>query len=217
MMGAETAVRCLHDLLPLGERQQALDPALRQVHRAILHSLAERGAPLRRAEIAVLLPDRDIADALKHLAADDLVVLDRTGGEILGAYPMTMAQTPHRLRVNGHAIHAMGALDALSVAPMFDTCVDIDSRCEVTGVPIAICQRGREILQASPSREVRVGIRWRNPGTCAANSLCTEMVFLCDPAVAARWQRAAPSVIDVFELDQTVAIGAAFFAPLVAG
>ena len=49
------ALRHLHDLLPLKERQQSLDKPLVEAHRAILRSLVERGRALTGAEIAGML------------------------------------------------------------------------------------------------------------------------------------------------------------------
>jgi hypothetical protein len=213
-MNIEQAIERLHSQLPLRGRQQALPPELAEVHRAILRSFIERGRPLKSDEIASMVPGGDAAVALKRLGDDDLVVLDRTGKEAVGAYPMTLADTPHRIQAAGHSFRAMCALDALSIAPMFDMEVRIESRCHVTGDPITIVQRDMTIVEAHPSRDVRVGIHWQNPCGAAAHSMCLEMVFLRDGETAARWQGNDTENLTVFTLDEAVAFGAGFFKPL---
>ncbi len=208
------AVARLNDQLPLQARQQALPAPLVEVHRALLRSLAERGRPLSRDEIGEILPDGAVDPALRRLGHDDLAVLSPGGSEALGAYPMTVESTPHRLRLGAVSVNAMCALDALSVAPMFGTEVEIDSRCHLTGEPIHVRQRDHEILEASPSTEVRVGVRWQQPSGPAAHSMCMEMVFLKDAATARSWQAGDTTNISLFTLSEAVDFGAAFFKPL---
>jgi hypothetical protein len=214
-MNIEQAIERLHSQLPLRARQQALPPELAEVHRAILRSFIERGRPLKSTELASMVPGGDIAGALKRLGDDDLVVLNRDGNEPVGAYPMTLSDTPHRIQVAGHNFHAMCALDALSIAPMYDLEVRIESRCHVTGELISIVQRGMNIIEAHPDREVRVGIHWQNPCGAAAHSMCLEMVFLRDAETAAKWQNGDTENLTVFTLDEAIAFGAGFFKPLV--
>ncbi len=208
----EAAVTRLNGLLPLAARQRALDGKLRQLHRDILHSLAHTGRALNHAEMAERVPNVDVA--LTRLAADDLVVLDNQGRYVVGAYPMSVEDTPHQLQLNGIRVNAMCAVDALSVAPMFAVEVDIQSRCHVTGEPVHIVMQGDEVRQASPA-ELRVGVRWQDTKTCAAHSLCMEMVYLKDDATALAWQNGETDNISLFTLDEAVAFGCAFFLPLV--
>ncbi|WP_018233880.1 alkylmercury lyase family protein [Thioalkalivibrio thiocyanodenitrificans] len=214
-MNIDQAIEKLHNQLPLRARQEALPPELAEVHRTILRSFIEQGRPPKSTELAASVPGGDVAGALKRLGDDDLVVLNREGKEAVGAYPMTMADTPHRIRVAGHNFHAMCALDALSIAPMYDVEVHIDSRCHVTGKPVHIIQQGMNIVEATPDREIRVGIHWQNPCGAAAHSMCLEMIFLRDAETAARWQGGDTENLTVFTLDEAVAFGAGFFKPLV--
>jgi mercuric reductase len=162
----DEALGRLRALLPLAERQARLPGPVAEAHRAILRSFAERGRPLGAQEVAAV----GGPGALAELARNDLVVLG-TEGEVVGAYPVTTADTPHGLRLHGHALHAMCALDALAVAPLFDAEVEILSRCHVTGTPIRLVQRGDDLMAATPSDRVRVGIRWGPVGSTASGSL----------------------------------------------
>jgi len=211
----EEALNLLNEKLPLKGRQQQLEKELLEVHKGILSSFVEKGRPLTRKEIAGKLAGKDVDRALKRLGGDDLVVLDAEEENVVGAYPMTMQDTPHHLIVNGHKIHAMCALDSLSVSPMFGLEVAIDSRCHVTGEPIHIHQKAKEVLEVKPSPEVHVGIRWQNTCGCAASSLCMEMVFLKDRDTARKWQGEAVNDISLFTLPEAIEFGERFFAPLI--
>lgn len=210
----KSSVLRLNDLLPLKARQDRHVPAFRALHRAVIVSLVVRGRPPSRAEIAAQVGDMQVEAALARLGNDDLVVLSADRRNILGAYPVTSEVTPHALEVNGHSIHAMCALDALAVSPLFDCPVSIRSHCRVTGDAITIRQHGERIVDASPAR-VQVGVRWQAPsGDSAAHSLCTEMVFLKDVDVAAQWHGGDGHNHSLYTLEQAVAFGVDYFRPL---
>ncbi|MGD8999432.1 MAG: organomercurial lyase [Granulosicoccaceae bacterium] len=213
-MTIQTAVERLNTQLPLKARQNRLTPALKAAHQKVLTSLVEQGRPPRDDELKSVLGEASLADSLHRLGADDLVVLDAQGKHVLGAYPVTSEQTPHKITVNGHIIHAMCALDAVSVAPMFNTAVSIASSCHVTHTPVTIQMQGSDILEASPSAEVTVGIRWQIPAAVAAHSMCMAMVFLKDRQTAEAWQDGDTENISLFSLPEAVAFGEAFFLPL---
>jgi alkylmercury lyase-like protein len=224
----------LQELLPLKKRQMALAPPLRYVHRFILKTLGRTGRPPKQSEIAAILGSKaNAVNALAVLGASDLVVLSTPavrdkvsqrptvpdGVEVVGAYPMTAETTPHKVVLGDHFVHAMCAVDALSISPMFEQETFgqetwIESKCHVTGTPIRIFQQGANIVEASPSREIRVGIRWQSFSTCAAHTLCTEMVFLKDAATAERWRASDPPSIDMLTIPEAIELGAAFFVPL---
>ncbi|MBL8058959.1 MAG: hypothetical protein JNK29_19795 [Anaerolineales bacterium] len=197
----------LNALLPLAERQAQLSPAERAAHQAILHAFAGRGRPPLRAELAAA------AEVLARLSAADLVVLD-PAGEIAGAYPFTLEATPHVVALDGHAVHAMCAVDALAIGAMFNTAAAITSACAATGAAVRVAQRGRTLLAAQPA-DLRVGIHWQPPGGCAAHSLCREMPFLRGAAAAEAWRAQAPAERETLTLGQALDLAAAFFAPLV--
>ncbi|WP_462322618.1 alkylmercury lyase family protein [Halochromatium sp.] len=209
------AIDKLSSQLPLRARQQALPPKLAAAHRAILRTLAEEGRAPSNGELAPLVGADGVAAAIERLGGDDLVVLNADRTAVVGAYPMTTEDTAHHLRVNGRAVNAICALDAMVVGPMYDADVAIESRCHVTGEPVRIHQQGHQIHSAEPSDDVRVGVRWEQPGACAAHSMCLEMVFLKDGDTAHRWVEEGEGDKTEFTLDEAVAFGAGFFVPLV--
>lgn len=209
-----SSVQRLNQLLPLKARQDRLSPAFRGLHRAVIVFLVMRGYPPARAEIATLVGEQQIDAALARLGNDDLVVLSADRREILGAYPVTSETTPHVLEVNGHAIHAMCAVDALAISPLFDCPVRIHSRCRVTGEAIEIEQNGAHIVAARPVT-TQVGVRWQAPsGEGAAHSLCMEMVFLKDGDAAGQWHGGDLQNHSLYTLEQAMAFGTDYFRPL---
>jgi len=218
-MDNPTALQKLNQLLPLAERQAALPAPLASLHRAVLHSFISQGRPLTHTEIKQRWPDLNVSQALTRLAGDDLTVLAVDTQEIIGAYPLTLEDTPHQVRVKGHTLRAMCAVDALAVSPLFGQPTEIESRCRVTDAPILLRQSGTAILVTEPAKTIQamqVGIHWQPPQSCAAHNLCREMVFLVNAAAAKTWQAIDPVQRDFFSLSEAIALGAAFFIPLLA-
>jgi len=208
------AVQRLNSQLPLKDRQDRLGEPLKALHREVIRSLVMRGRAPNRSEIAALVGEGEVENAIARLGKDDLVVLSKDKREIVGAYPVTSETTPHEVHVSGQTIHAMCALDALSVGPMYEMPVEVCSHCRVTSEAVCIKQEGMRILEATPST-VRVGVRWQMPsGDHAAHSMCMEMVFLKDDAAAAAWHGGDLVNHTVFTLDEATQFGAAFFRPL---
>lgn len=211
---SDHVVTKLTGMLPLTQRQAALAPELRQIHREFLRSLVERGRPLTRPEIAAMAPGGDATSAIWTLAANDLIVLDAHNRPV-GAYPVTLEETPHVVNIGGNSLWAMCAFDAVSVAPMFGKDVTVSSRCPVTGAAIHLEQKNHTIVTALPSRDVQVGVWWRDPGAVAARNLCPGIVFLRDRAAAEAWQAGDPANREFAGLEDAVEAGSRFFSPLI--
>ena len=215
-MDVKQAVDKLNDLLPLAARQQQLDAELTTLHKAILGTFVEQGRPLPITEAASYLSQHSVEQAFQLLAQNDLIVLDVEQQMVMGAYPLTYEVTPHVVEVNGHAINAMCALDALSVAPMFEVETTVKSSCAISGTPILIHMQGEQITSVEKGDDLYVGIRWQAPCGAAAHSLCRDMVFLFGLEAAEKWQQRSDIEGSMFNLPTAVAIGSAFFRPLLA-
>jgi len=212
-MDISSALNRLNHQLPLKARQDLLVPELKQLHHTILRSLAHRGVAPSKSEIAAVVGDTNVSESLRILGQLDLVVLNREGSAVLGAYPLTTEVTAHRITIGSNTIYAMCALDAVSVAPMFSEEATIDSHCRASGEPVHIHMRSSDVVEVSPV-QVMVGIRWQMPCGAAAHSMCTEMVFLKDEATAYQWQDEDKENISVFALPDAIDFGTAFFVPL---
>ena len=212
-MKTQAALDHLNAQLPLKARQDHLSPANKKLYQVILHSLATRGTPPGLDEMAEIVGTNEVSAAMLSLGKQDLIVLNGSATEVVGAYPLTTEVTPHRLHIGAHSLYAMCALDAVSVAPMFATEVRIDAHCHVTGHAVHIHMRGPEVTASNPA-EVMIGIRWQKPCGVAAHSMCTEMVFLKDSKTARQWQGDDLENISLFTLAEAIEFGRAFFMPL---
>jgi alkylmercury lyase len=159
----------------------------------------------------------NIDDAASILKANDMVVFS-CSGQPIGAYPFTMEDREHKIRVNGHTVNAMCALDALAVSPMFGVKTEISSKCRATGAPVVIRQTGKTIENSEEAADIHFGIIWGAASSCSccANSLCMEMMFLKDGEVAKTWLAADQGNRETFTLQEAVDFGAQFFVPLMA-
>jgi mercuric reductase len=209
----ETALTRLIGVLPLKAKQETCGAQIKKLHQAVLRSFVEQGRILTRQEMAGYVDD--LEGAIDALKSNDMVVFSESG-DPAGAYRFTMEAREHNVRINGHEVHAMCALDALAISPMFGMTSQISSRCRVTGEPVRIEQSGESIENVEEAGGVRFGIVWgaANACSCCADSLCMEMMFLKDSRVAETWLAQDPDNREVFTLEEAVEFGARFFVPL---
>ncbi len=212
-MKIDKALDRLISVLPLKDKQEACGGEVKELHQKILHSFVEQGRILTKEEMASHVGSVD--EAVNVLKSNDMVVFS-DNGEPVGAYPFTMEEREHKIQINGHTVHAMCALDALSVSPMFNMDTHITSKCRVTDAPVSIKQEGKTIKNMDEVNDLRFGIVWgaANSCSCCANSLCMEMMFLKDGEVAKEWLAVDEKNREVFTLEEAVEFGSRFFMPL---
>lgn len=206
----------LNSILPLPARQSALPPGLQAVHRAFLMSLVERGKVPADDELKALAPGGDVAGAMRTLAANDLVVVDKSGAPV-GAYPVTLEKTPHRVRVEGRDLYAMCAFDAFGIAPVFGKHVETWTRCPITGQEIFVEQQGNTVVTVKPGPDIQIGVAFRDPQAVAAHSLCSGMIALSDRPSAVAWQAGHADTHEFAPLDEAIDMATRFFRPLLTG
>lgn len=210
------ALQRLISVLPLKDNQDKCSTEIKRLHQAILRSFVENGRILKREEMSQYTSDVD--NALAVLKKFDMVVCSAKG-EAIGAYPFTMEKCEHAIQVNNHSVYAMCALDALAISPMFAMDTRIASQCRVTHDEINIKQSRQVITNLDEVGEVHFGIAWAaaSEGGSCANSLCMEMIFLRDKAIAKQWLQEDSGNLDyreIFGLQQAVEFSARFFVPL---
>ncbi len=213
MTKIDKALNRLKRILPLHENQRKMSAAGIKLQQAAMRGFVDDGKiPSRQRMLAMVGGDEGVIEELK---ASDTVVFNNKG-EPIGAYPFTSGARVHRVTVNGHTVYAMCALDALSVHPMYQMPVEIDSACAVTGEHIHLIQNRGELVD-SDSNRANVGINWNaaSSSCCCADSLCTEMLFLKDKQTAEEWLSEDNEGREIFTLDEAVSFGSRFFAPLV--
>lgn len=203
-MNIDADLQRLNTLLPLLERKKKLTKKCRETHSNILNAFAQ----------TTLVENDYDPELLDMLAAQDLIVFDKDNKIISGAYPFSQKETPHQIYINNEKIYAMCAFDAVAISPVFNIKTKIISNCYLTQEKVVIKQSGNQLEKVTPTADVHIGIRWQTPGSCAAQSLCMEMVFLLDNKVANQW-RDNNADKDIYCLDEAIAFATSYFKPLV--
>ena len=209
----EVALKRLTTILPLKKSQDSCPPEIKVLHQQMLRSFVTNGRILTRDEMAQWVDD--VPEAVNVLSQYDMVTFSERGDPV-GAYPFTMMAREHKVQVNGHQIHAMCALDALAVGPMFKETTQIRSQCAVTETPVKINMSGETILNLAEVQDAHFGIAWdaANAASCCADSLCLEMIFLRDTETAQQWLADDSDGREVFTLQEAVRFASQFFVPL---
>ena len=202
-MNIETGLEKLNSILPLKQRQQSLEPKARNIHREILNSFATKAKAAEDIDPAIL----------KILESNDQVVLDESKTKVIGAYPFSLKKTAHRIYNDDIDIYAMCAFDAIAIAPVFNVTMNVESHCYVTKDPIEISQSANELISVKPSKDIYIGIRWQSAGSCAAESLCMEMLYLKDEAIAKQWQGGNEDY-SIYPLPDAIEFATKYFKPL---
>jgi len=182
------------------------------------YATAGRSPTLSELKSVTGMADDALNSVLLRLRERDLVVMDDE--RIVGAYPFTARVTDHEVRINGTAVHAMCAIDALGAGAMLRVDAEIVSLCRQCRTPVTITTQGAgTALQAfaPPGTVVWSGIR--NSNGCAADSLCTVIAFFCSDKHLDAWRGANYPNIEGYRLslDEALQVGRALFAPSLAG
>ena len=203
------------------QRWAGLDAAQDRMRRAILEAWPQAGRAPSTNELALstgFAPDR-VRELIAKLVARDMVVLDRDGANLTGAYPFTDRDTEHRMQLGDTVLHAMCAIDALGAGAMLGTDVAIESACRSCDTPIRIETRndGTALEAYSPtSAVIWSGVQYSNG--CAADSLCTVMAFFCSDEHLESWRDGRDPKPRGFRLsmNEGLQMGKAIFMPLLA-
>jgi mercuric reductase len=213
MMNTEVsnALKRLDSILPLQSGLNSLSDEDAALYCKLLNSYVQQGRTLTRSEVADIVDNAD--QSLTNIVGSKLVVVDADGNPA-GAYPFTSEEREHKVHVNGVTAHCMCALDALAVSPMFNIPTVIDSQCRATGEPIHLEQNGTDFDDGTLN--TWFGINWGAAASdkVCAESLCMEMMFLANEAVAKAWLAESPETREIFDLPSAVEFAAGFFVPL---
>ena len=103
----------------------------REARRAVVTLIAAGVAPDEAALTEALgCPQAAAAARLNALVAKGCISRDEGHGGIVAAYPLSTRPTRHRVTpAGGRRVHALCAMDALGVSPLFATASAIESTC----------------------------------------------------------------------------------------
>lgn len=212
-MKVQQSLQRLGKILPIKNVLDSLDESRASIYFSVLNGFYQLGR-------APLLEELEQVDSLarKHvtyLAEKDMLTLDDSG-EVKGCYPFTQQKRGHRIQLNGSEVYAMCALDALAPSSMFQCSSTVMSKCAVSGNTVQIELENQTVKNADEVAELNVGINWMAASSCGScsDSLCSEMLFLKDTAIAQSWLEEDPENRDIYSLDQAIEFAADFFKPM---
>jgi hypothetical protein len=188
------------------------------VWRATIALFIRLGRAPRWAEIAAEtnLGERAIEEILRELGRYDLLTVDKDRRSIGYAYPFTALPSAHQVKVHGHRLRTLCAIDALGVGAMCDTDVVIESSCHLCGTAISIetAQQGTTLRNVQPDDAVV----WYDLAYdyCATTSCCPSIAFFCGDRHLEEWRtaQARQPTGRRLELADALEVGRALFAPV---
>jgi hypothetical protein len=152
----------------------------------------------------------DPGQVQEKLAAEDLVHFDGDG-EITVAYPFSRRPTRHRVRIEGHTVFAMCAIDALGMAPMFERAIVIESSDPVTNAEIGVWLQPDGTGTWQPNEAVVVTGHACSDGA-AFKRCCQVLNFFASPGNADRYLSEHEDVCGVpITVPQAIEVGRTIF------
>jgi hypothetical protein len=221
MVAAPAAATAVNGIMAAGRydaRFGDLDARAADLLASVLVLYADRGAApsLHDLGAATGLPEHHLEQLLGELDQRDLVLWDKDRRSIRGAYPFTETITGHTVTFarTERTLSTMCVIDALGAGAMCRDNSSIRSACHACHAPIRVetDQSGMRLAEVTPSDTV-VWTGFRQSVQCAADSLCTELVFFCCPEHLAAW-RASGQTSEGCELsaEEGFQVGKALFA-----
>ena len=193
-------------------RRARLTDTERELYFWILRRFATSGRPTSsetREEAARL--ELEVEDAFKSFEREDLVHRG-SDGEITVAYPFSGTPTAHVVRfANGPEAHAMCAIDALGIAPMFQEPVEIRSRDPLTRTAFQanVAPDGAATWEPDTAVVVAGVLATRGDSCCGC---CPVLNFFLSEDSAERWLGEHPHVRgQVITVEDAVASGRVVF------
>ena len=158
--------------------ETVLDDQHRRVHRALIDTVLMTGLVPPVSELADQLgtSTEEIHKSLGALEVADYLALG-VDGQVSCLYPLSATPTLHVVLVESDRRFAMCAIDALGIPAMLDRDLDIDGRCAVCDVSIALRVRPGAIISVTPPTTMVVARRDEAEPAFAA--CCPFTVFVC--------------------------------------
>jgi alkylmercury lyase len=129
-------------------------------------------------------------------------------GAIVGFRGLSQRPTRHVLRVDGRALYAWCAFDALFLAEVLGRPVDVASTCAATGMDIHLTVTAEGIGNADPAGAVMSFIMPEDPDYRAdiRATFCRYVKFFAARSATAGWRAENPGTV-VLTLDEAHALG----------
>jgi len=200
----------------LGERAAQLEPCVADMYRSILRRFAD-ATPPTRLQLAAEATSRelDLGPVIDALQTLDLIQLG-SGGDIRVAYPFCCDTTSHRVTYrSGASVFAMCAVDALGIAEMLATDLEIESSDPVSGEAVLVrMHRTGEPISWTPADAVVIAGSVPVVGS-AAEICCQHVHFFASAKTADEYARAHPQLAAVVvDIPTAATVGRRIFGSL---
>jgi alkylmercury lyase len=164
-------------------------PALdeRQQRTAIaLYGLLAEGRPVSRVRLAEHA-STDLTEVSRLVDEQPGVFLDGAG-EVIGFWGMALADTPHRMRIDGRVVRAWCAWDTLFLPELIGKQVAVESPCPVTGETVRLRVSADGVRDPSPRDAVLSFLRPnRLFDASTITTFCHFVHFFASSEAAERW------------------------------
>lgn len=135
----------------IDEFLETFTPEEQAVTRVVFRSLLE-GRGIRPEAVAATLETSltAVARAVDQLVERGTMERDADSGELVAARGLSLAETPHRLMLDGRQLYAFCAVDAVGIPAALELEARVESRCHRCGAPVTLTLSGGTVTDASP-------------------------------------------------------------------
>jgi alkylmercury lyase len=125
-------------------------PEEQAVTRAVFRSVLE-GHGIRSEAVArtVQMSLTAVERAVDRLVERGTMERDTEFGELVAARGLSLAETPHRLTLDGRQLYAFCAVDAVGIPAALGADARAESRCHVCGAPVILLLAAGKMTDAS--------------------------------------------------------------------
>jgi len=118
---------------------------MRHAFRAILEG---RPAQVAELEAGVGFPPAVVDEAIQRLTERGILVVEPDTGEITGARGISLAETSHRLVLDGRQRYAFCAVDAVGIPVALRATATIESHCHHCRAPLTLKLKDGVVVEA---------------------------------------------------------------------
>jgi alkylmercury lyase len=179
------------------------DPRDRRAQLALIRLLAE-GDPVEPGRLAARVgaPVAELAALL-----DGWWGVQTENGRIVAFRGLSVAEAPHRMKVDGRNLHTWCAWDTLFLPELIARPAQVESTCPVTGGPVSLEVGPEGPRDVSPAGAVLSFLRPATSfGDDVIHSFCRFVHFFASPAAAATWTAGHPGTF-VISIEEGFEIG----------
>jgi alkylmercury lyase len=161
-------------------------PGMPELSRQLLLLLSE-GQPVSPERLSIILniSTEEVITALRQVSD---IEMDQEGS-VVGAFGLTMNETPNRFHVNDHDLFTWCALDALFLPSVLGQPARVESVCIVTGTRIVLTVQPDGVESLDPGDAVVVIAIPQDSTACSGvrGGFCDHVYYVSSAEAASGW------------------------------